>query len=465
MEMTKNEVVLFGCGNFGRVHAKELSNLGVLNAIVDVDSSKEKIAKELHAGFYRMDPTKYVFTSKYFRSMCFPTQKSLEEYFQEIQKNVKFYKKCMEIERKEPTKDYENTMFALEEEIQYFKEAKKFKKEWKKRKIKEDFPEKLLNSPVWVIATSSGNHYSIAFLGLEKGKNVKKIFIEKPPTENLKELESLIFSPYFKDKIVGVDYIEMAHPVVKATKDNLDFEPYYYMNRRSKNLRGIIERDIGGGEGSRIILDDLVHDLSETLYFRGSLDDAKVTEAEIERWNEIEGGKYPYNTDVRARFKLKFPEAEAEILGGFADPEVRQYLVIDEKFKEAIYGNTLTRSHISPIAARINGKRNVEYMMDCVRNGKILTEEDQQKVLQRVGAETLEEDMKKYVPKSKWKDGKPMYGWAPLCNMLNNLLKAESNEELICPLSKVYDIQRISEEVYKVAEKEDAMMIKRREKV
>jgi len=67
---------------------------------------------------------------------------------------------------------------------------------------------------------------------------------------------------------IGVDYIEMAHPVVEAAKDVLDFEPRYSFNRRSKDLRNVIERGIGGGEGSRIILEDLVHDLSEIDVFR-----------------------------------------------------------------------------------------------------------------------------------------------------------------------------------------------------
>lgn len=382
-ERYKDSIVLLGCGAFGKVHADNLKELGLLGLISDRDPSKGEIAKNLEVPFIESG----------------------------------------EIE-----------------------------------KIPKEILEK---SKMFAIATNTPSHYPLMLEGLSKGK---EIFVEKPPAETLGELEHIL--NLYPEAKVGVNYIEMAHPVVLATKENFgNKKPVYFLHHRAKDLRDVIDRGIGGGEGSRIILEDLTHDLSEILLFRGSLEGGKVTESKIKQWNEI---GYSYTSDVEANFRVDFPEHKAEIKGSFARPsEVRQYVVVlGEDFEEAIYGNTLARPHISPLAARIKGKENVEYILEQVRNGTIIDEDSQKEVLERVGAELLLESMNKYVPESKYKNGKPMYGWAPLYNMYQNFIEAEikggeRKKDLICSLKEAYDIQEIAEQAYKVAGKREAMKIEK----
>jgi len=438
--MSKNKVILFGAGYFGKVHANDLNILGVLGGIVDINPERKEIAEKYKVPFWNIDVTKYV------------VEKPVEAVATDIDEAKKILEEAInDVEEKL----YSEDLNAIRLPYARFMAARELYNRFKNEGL-EPCPEEILKADGWDIVTNTPSHYPIALLGIVKG--IKRIFIEKPPTEELSQLDTLIRLSKEKNTIVGVDYIEMAHPVVLATKEVIGKqEPIYYLNHRSKDLRGVIQRGIGGGEGSRIILEDLVHDLSEILYFRGSLEGAKVIEARVERWRDL---GYPYNTDVKAQFKIKFPEAEAEVKGSFADPEVRQY-VVRLSADEAIYGNTLTRPHIQPIAAYIQGKDNIETIIEAVREGKILTNEDQQKILEKTKAETLEDLMKKYVPECKYKDGKPVYGWAPLYNMLENWLKAESNKDLICDLEKAFDIQRIAEKVYRVAGAEDAMIVRK----
>jgi len=453
--MVKKKVTLFGAGNFGRVHANDLANLQVLGGIVDTDPSKKEIADKYSVPFFNTDLTKYVIDLGYGRVV-----KSLSEA-RELEK-VKYEEMIWGTSFDAPNEDYYTREYSIVKEI-----YKKFEN-GELQDIPEDLNEVLNKTDAIDIATNTPSHFPLMLFGL---KEKKDIFVEKPPTESVDEL-SYILHFYPKAKI-GVDYIEMAHPVVQATKDDMDFKPNYSFNKRSKDLREVVQRGIGGGEGSRIILEDLVHDLSEVDLFRKNAYGKsfakvypEVVDAEIQCWYELperKNGKpkYPYSTDVRAKFTLKFPDGMiSEIEGGFADPEIRQYVLVDGEGKIAEYGNTLTRPNISPIAARVEGKKNVEYLLEKVKSGVITDQEKQDEVLKRANAETLEEDMNKYVPEAKWVDGKPMYGWAPLYNMLDNFLEAKSSKELICPLEQALEYQRIAEEVYHKAGKPDAMVYK-----
>jgi hypothetical protein len=201
--------------------------------------------------------------------------------------------------------------------------------------------------------------------------------VEKPPTQKISEIEYII--KRFPDAKIGVDYIEMAHPVVRAIKDRMvkeGFLPVYFWNHRSKDLRGN-KRGLGG-EGSRVVLEDLVHDLSEIDFFlrfveKKSLNDVfrSIENAYILKWNELEDKKFQYSTDVRAKFSLNFKDGrQAHIEGGFADPEIRQFYIYakeGEKSEILFYGNTLTREKISPVAAMISGSVNIRKFEEEVK--------------------------------------------------------------------------------------------------
>ncbi|MCD6528624.1 Gfo/Idh/MocA family oxidoreductase, partial [bacterium] len=397
--MVRKKTTLLGAGNFGRVHANDLANLSVLVGIVDTDPSKKEIADKYGVPFFDTDLTQYVVDSGGRRVV-----KSLSE--------AREFEKEGERQLRIALESYDSANEASFFD-KYYSKAPEIYEKFKSGKL-QDIPEGLnevLNKTDAIdIATNTPSHYPLMLFGLAEKKDV---FVEKPPAEKVDELEHILF--FYPEAKIGVDYIEMAHPVVQATKDDMDFEPKYSYNRRSKDLRSVVERGIGGGEGSRIILEDLVHDLSEVDLFRKhaygkSFAEVypEVVDAEIQCWYELperKDGKpkYPYSTDVRAKFRLKFPDGMvSEIEGGFADPEIRQYVLVDEEGKTAEYGNTLTRPNISPIAARVEGKKNVEYLLERVKRHVITDQEKQEKVLKRAGAETLEEKMNKYVPEAKW---------------------------------------------------------------
>ncbi len=320
----------------------------------------------------------------------------------------------------------------------------------------------------WDIVTNTPIRFPLTALGVGYGKDV---FVEEPPTEKAREIKYI--TENYPDTKIGVNYIEMAHPVVQANKEDMDFEPGYSFNRRSKDLRGVSERRIGGGLGSRITLEDLMHDLSEVDLFRKYVSGSsfaeeppEVSNAKIQTWYELpekENGnpKYPFSTDVRAEFALLFPDGmKSEIEGGFADPEIRQYIVTDEDGNRAEYGNTLTRPEINPMAARVEGKRNVDYLLEKIKGQYITDKEKQDEVLKRANAETLEEKMNRYVTEGKWKDGEPKYGWVPLFAMLENFHESDSKEDLICSLDQALGYQDTAEQVYHKAGKPGAMVYK-----
>ncbi len=331
---------------------------------------------------------------------------------------------------------------------------------------KEKIFENAIKTNNWDIATNTPSHFPLTLLGVDYGKN---IFVEKPPAEKASELEYI--TKNYPNAKIGVNYIEMAHPVVQANKEDMDFEPGYSFNRRSKDLRGVSERGIGGGVGSRITLEDLMHDLSEVDLFRKYVSGSSFAEkppevknAKIQTWSELpENGnpKYPFSTDVRAEFGLLFPDGMvSEIEGSFADPEIRQYMLIDGDGKTAQYGNTLARPEINPIAARVEGKRNVDYLLEKVKGQYITDKEKQDEVLKRANAETLEEKMNKYVPEEKWKDGEPKYGWVPLFAMLKNFHESNSKKDLTCSLDQALGYQDTAEQVYYEGGKPKAMVYK-----
>lgn len=316
-------------------------------------------------------------------------------------------------------------------------------------RINKDLPEvKELakKTDVWDIVTPSDTHFPLMLLGLELGK---KIFVEKPATDRTSEVEYLL--KRFPKAAIGVDYIERGHPVVRAIKKRMakeKFAPSSFFNYRGKDERSI--RRMGGGEGERIILTDLVHDMSEIGLFRRHLMKArlkkkslpKIKDAWIQTWEEI---GYPYPTDVKARFKLASKRGPvAEVWGSFAGPEVRQFLITDKSGKIAYYGNTLSRPHIDPIAARVVGEKNIMHLRQNIENRKISTTDVQNKILKDANAEILKHEIMVENPES-------------LATMLRNALRAKSNKDLISPLKHTLAYQRIAEKVYRAARKPKAM--------
>lgn len=388
MNNKNNKTALFGLGYFGYFHLQNVASLGYLNYGIDINPEKEKLVDKLGGKFLSIDFTKAI--------------------------EIKRDKKGNPVSHK------------VRKNLQGIKELAK-------------------NTDVWDIVTPPPFHFPLMLLGLEMGKD---IFVEKPSTERISEIEYIL--KRFPKAKIGVDYIEMVHPVVQTIKDRMlkeKFQAFFFFNHRSKDLRGS-KRGLGAGKGSRIILYDLVHDLSEIGYFRrnlgkGSLieNPPKVENVEIQTWKEI---GYPYSSDVKAVFTLLFKDkTKAEIEGSFVDQEVRQFLITDKDKGVAFYGNTLTRPKIKPIAAKIIGRENIEYLRQKIKEMYIIDNKIQDKVLKKVNAEVLSEETRRYNANS-------------LLTMLKDFYQAKSKKNLICSLDQALEYQKIAEEVYKKAGEPEA---------
>ena len=368
-----SDTAVFGLGYFGKFHAKDHASFGRLAFAVDRDMKKRKIAEDLGAEFLFPGPSKNL-----------------------IIKRDKFGNPISHIIKK------------------------------------SSFIQKLDKTANWDIVTPPRDHFPLMLLGLELGKN---IFVEKPPVERVSEAQ-YILERFPKSKI-GVDYIEMAHPVVIAIKKEMariKFQPFYFFHRRSKNL---IEekKNFGRRAGLDIVSEELTHDLSEIDFFRSNIlkksfkqDSPGVFVSKIERWEDL---GYFYSANVRAEFSLEFIDgSEAKIKGGFLDQEVRQFAVVNREWSMAFYGNTLTRTWIKPAAAALEGRKNIDFLMEAIAKSKILNQEKQQEILEKVQAKLT--GLGSYKP--------------PLLTMIENFYQAESKKDLICPLDKALEYQRIAEE-------------------
>lgn len=310
----------------------------------------------------------------------------------------------------------------------------------------------------WDIVAPTPTHLDLMIAGLEEGKQV---FVEKPPAETVAELDYVLET--FPNAHVGVDYIELCHPVVLAIQDALrrdDITPEYAFHWRAKDLRDE-HRAFGSGEGSRIILDDLVHDITELDAFaRASglaplTETATVTDASIQRWSALDPPR-PYETDVTAQFTVDLDNGfTADVRGSFAEPE-RRYFVITNGDDWAAFGSTLTRDYIDPVAAVVTGADNVDELVDAAKNESITTSTAINALLTRLNAERLTQEVESYVPSEKWRT-QPHIGLTPLHRMFDAVISAETPDDLPCSLAQAREYQAIAEAVYEAADAEDAM--------
>jgi hypothetical protein len=200
-------------------------------------------------------------------------------------------------------------------------------------------------------------------------------------------------------------------------------------------------------------MEDLIHDLSEIEGLTETgLKKATVEEAEIERWSEI--GDFPYNTDVNAEASIQYDDGTSvDMQGSFADEERRYFIAVNEEENKAVYVNTLSRDHISPQAAVVEGQEEVKYLERVAREGHILDDEIQEELLESLDANKLEDEMEDHVPESKYVDGKPKFGWAPVYNQVEQMT---SDEEPVSSLEEVLGYQKTMEEIYEESGKPSA---------
>ncbi len=323
------------------------------------------------------------------------------------------------------------------------------------------------NTSVWSISTNTDSHEAYLRETLRLG--IKKVFIEKAST-NRPEISAQILKE-FQDSLIQVNYVELAHPVLLAIVDHMKqtgFSPMYFFNWRGKDLRGI-KRGLGGGEGSRICLEDLTHDISEIALIREKVNKASFSDSKpiirysnMRTWQEL---GYPYPTDVHAEIGLMFKDASmAYIRGGFAENAERRYFLVsngDNRLYQgdtAYFGQTLTRGEIDPVAAIIKGVKNVEAMFNTCKEGLLINKKAISYWLNKANAEPI--DISAYAMADKVQDGKAMLGLTPIARMVENLANAKSNSELICPLSRAVTFEKLAEQAYHRAGRPEAMVFR-----
>lgn len=416
--MKKTNVAVFGAGNMGKNHVREWAAVpGVRVAyVIDTNPAVQKIAEEFGAEFVNMD----------------------------ISTGIRTYDTDM------------NPEWCAEERKKLYELGD--------------------NTDIWSIATPTNNHAVYLGSGLDFGK---KIFLEKPTTDSPEITEIILNEPLEyrfgrtkrenTDPVVQVDYIEMAHPVLSAIIDDMNekgFDPAYSINWRGKDLRNN-PRGLGGGQGSRIVLEDLVHDISQIMKIRNENPHLKkwtlpdpLVEAEIKTWHEKYGNDFPYSTDVEANFKLTFldnaapgyymPPFQSVIIGGFDQDEERRYFALrDEGQQNAYFGQTLARDNkgIEPVAVRIGKEKNVKRLTEHAENG---TAQRYEEVIHDCDGEII--DLGPYLLQDRQKPG-----MVPLAKMIRNLHESNTSSDLICPIRDAIGIERIAEIVYKAAGKPEAM--------
>lgn len=304
----------------------------------------------------------------------------------------------------------------------------------------------------WDIVSPTPSHVALAVAGLAHGMAV---LVEKPPAASHSQLVYL--AEVAEEAVAGVNYLEMAHPVVRAVGSVLASDgviPERSLHWRTKNLRKGL-RPVGGPSRSMVTLGDMVHDLSEIDYYlecagTGSLAEADwaVVNPEVTRWSAVDGGRSAAG-DAESAFTLDLGDRfTAKLHGSFVQEERRDFVVTNGE-DYAVYGNTLCREHIDPVAAVIEGAANVDRLVTRLRENGVYDEQQQVALLEAVDATVLRDAMESHVPESKWTEGQPNYYETPLCVMFQNLRDAEDPSELICPVGRSISYQAVVEEVYR----------------
>jgi predicted dehydrogenase len=382
---------VFGIGRFGRIHAEELDRLGLLHSVVDTDetvSVDSEGVETLHRDLTsRVDPP----------------------------------------EIPAPNEPY--TCDRLPSDDQ------------------------LLETQVWDIATPSHTHFELLLAGVAHDR---RLLVEKPPTRDVDRLQYVVEQQTTGP--VGVNYVERAHPVVRAAGDALDaagVSPTRSVHRRSKDIRDPVEQLLAAGDldtAPLFTLGDLVHDLSEVDEFRQrratglAASDWTVSSASVTRWRDLPN-PIPSATDVAASFELRCADGfVADIGGSFAERERRYFVVGDDDY--AVFGTTLSRDHIEPVAAIVEGTQRVTALFERLQTDPVFDDEDVRELLDEFGATVLRDEMNDHVPARAWTDGEPQYGEAPLVNVFQNLCDATDVTDLFCPISDTLPYQAAVETVY-----------------
>src|SRR3989338_945481 len=241
----------------------------------------------------------------------------------------------------------------------------------------------------WDIVTQHSTHAPLIEEGLKRGK---VIIVENPSTPSLEETMRLVKT--YPDAPVGVDYVEMANPVVLAAQEfckKTGFKPIRTKNARVKDLEPHLL-------GYRITMDDIIHDFSEISSIRsaaGLEGRQRVKSARMETWKDATKGVkissqdphaaakrhgYAATTDGRAWIDAIWDDGMESVYFGsfveFGQPDLRVFMLygLCDGGPMLLYGNTLRGNSMAAIIRGNLEKFEKEYfsVQDIARSGHLV---------------------------------------------------------------------------------------------
>lgn len=225
-----------------------------------------------------------------------------------------------------------------------------------------------LTDKVWYIATPVGQHKQYLKHAMRIG--VENVLVEKPITESPIITERFDFS----NSAVSVDFIELEHPVVRKILDDISqshFRLGSAIHWRGKKSSGI----------HAYMRNDLVHDLSEIFelyntlgYNRNKVDINEVSN--VKDWSDVNRFSSSDKRNIydsQGTVYLTGGNNEPIYLtGGFNQSSERRYFLWTDKSQDTAYfGMTVNRQHLTPVAVRINGYRNVQFAVQKCLDGTL----------------------------------------------------------------------------------------------
>lgn len=248
-----------------------------------------------------------------------------------------------------------------------------------------------ISDSIWCIATPVQNHSE--YLREAVNRNIKNILVEKPVADSPKAVENIDFS----GSNVSVDFIELEHPVVREILDDIsktDFglgNAIHWRGKKSSKIHAYMR-------------DDIVHDVSELFalydvlgYDRSSLEIVDVTD--VESW--VGTGRFK-KEEMREEYDSSgivffrgFNNEPICMTGGFNQEHQRRYFLwVNEENNLAYFGSTVTRNHLTPVACRIRGSKNIGYAIQRCLSGTLRNNEEISNFILETEATKLESGSK-----------------------------------------------------------------------
>lgn len=242
-------------------------------------------------------------------------------------------------------------------------------------------------SQIDILSIATPPEYHTKYLQYGIYKLVPQIIVEKPSTQSIAKAKEI--NEMAKYSKISVDYIETKHEVLEILgteiKNNFDLT-------RALHWRGKEPRNF-----NPYIRDDLIHDISELQFTYDKLDrnfsNIDVIEADIESWETTDRFESENRAavDVNANVKLNGAQNESIcIRGGFDEPNERRYFIwIDDTREVAYLGNTVNRSDITPVAAKITGEKDIETAYEWCSQGKLTSDTAFSNLFDKINARTF----------------------------------------------------------------------------